>query len=177
MVLPDVNGIPMAVDQAVTFAVVAGWLGAAAAVGYPALGLLVAPLARGLNACDPQHRRLDPAVVWRLWVPVYGSVWGLFAVPRVADALRKEYDARRLQPGGQFGSAAVWVCLLAVGTPVMTVFAGGAVMLVDVVDVQLTTTVLGGAVLLVGMASVAQLVLAVVARGQIDAAAAELATC
>jgi hypothetical protein len=51
-------------------------------------------LSGALKQVAPHLRKMPPGQVWLMLIPVFGNIWVLFVVPRIADSLVGEYKRR-----------------------------------------------------------------------------------
>lgn len=47
-----------------------------------------------LNRIPPEHRRIEPALVWLLLIPCFGLYWNFPVFLRVPDSFRSAYEAQ-----------------------------------------------------------------------------------
>jgi hypothetical protein len=66
-------------------------------------------LQNALKRCAPQNRRMDPALVWLLLIPLFHYVWIFIVVNNIADSLAAEFRQRNIAaepyPGRSIGLA------------------------------------------------------------------------
>lgn len=59
-----------------------------------------------LKQVDPKNRLVHPGFVWMLYIPFYGAViYPFMLYPRIAESLRKEFDARNNPQLGDYGKS------------------------------------------------------------------------
>lgn len=59
-----------------------------------------------LKQVDPKHRLVHPGFVWMLYIPFYGPViYPFMLYPRMAESLRREFDARNSPQPGDYGKS------------------------------------------------------------------------
>jgi hypothetical protein len=71
------------------------------ALGIQAMFLLT--MSKCLKQIAPRNRQMEPGSVWLCLIPLFGIVWTIIMILRVAYSLRDEYDDRRLRGDGDFG--------------------------------------------------------------------------
>lgn len=81
------------------------------------VGLLVLALWRivdAANAAAPEHRTMDPNMVWLLLIPIFQAFWNFRALPEVSKSLAATMRDKGLKPDdcGQ-GVGVVWALLVA----------------------------------------------------------------
>jgi hypothetical protein len=80
----------------------------AAALLLPTVFYLLT-LQKALTRCHPNHRLMQPGLVWLLLIPVFNLVWQFFVVINLAGSLEKEFNARGIEtepaPGKAVGMA------------------------------------------------------------------------
>ena len=55
-------------------------------------------LQRTLEAVSPENRKMPPANVWLLFIPIFNWVWHFIIVNNVADSLKAEFERRGIKP-------------------------------------------------------------------------------
>lgn len=61
-------------------------------------------LSKALKRCSAENRTMEPGMVWLNLVPVFSMFWFFVTVSRIADSLRNEFVARRMdEPGESYG--------------------------------------------------------------------------
>jgi hypothetical protein len=60
-------------------------------------------MSKCLKQISPRNRQMEPGQVWLCLIPLFGAVWTIIMMLRVADSLRDEYDDRGLRGDGDFG--------------------------------------------------------------------------
>jgi len=108
------------------------------------VGLLVVALWRivdAANAAAPEHRTMEPNMVWLLLIPIFQAYWNFRALPEVSKSLAATMRDKGLKPDdcGQ-GAGVVWALLVA------------AIYILDIISWMMTGALLSiGAVSLAGM--------------------------
>ncbi len=51
-----------------------------------------------LKAIQPQHRKMEPGMVWLMLIPLFNLVWHFIIVSRISDSIRDELIARGETP-------------------------------------------------------------------------------
>ena len=108
------------------------------------VGLLVVALWRivdAANAAAPEHRTMEPNMVWLLLIPIFQAYWNFRALPEVSKSLAATMRDKGLKPDdcGQ-GVGVVWALLVAV------------IYILDIISWMMTGALLSiGAVSLAGM--------------------------
>jgi hypothetical protein len=46
------------------------------------------------KALPPEHRKMEPAQVWLLMIPLFNLVWNFFVFPRLSDSFRSYFDGK-----------------------------------------------------------------------------------
>jgi hypothetical protein len=77
--------------------------------------LFVRTLQEALRLCSPDNREMTPEQVWWNLAPIINVVYIFVTVDRVAKSLRKEFQERDLDDGGDYGR------LLGVGMMLMPI--------------------------------------------------------
>lgn len=49
-----------------------------------------------LKAVSPELRKMPPANVWLLFIPLFNLIWNFFVVAAIADSLKAEYAKRSI---------------------------------------------------------------------------------
>lgn len=65
--------------------------------------LFLLSMSKCLKQISPRNRQMEPGQVWLCLIPVFGFVWTILMMLRVADSLKDEYYDRRLRGDGDFG--------------------------------------------------------------------------
>jgi hypothetical protein len=74
--------------------------------GITASVLYIKNLQDLLKQVDPKNRLVHPGFVWMLYIPFYGAViYPFMLYPRIAESLRKEFDARNNPQDGDYGKS------------------------------------------------------------------------
>ena len=60
-------------------------------------------VSRCLQQVSPRNRQMEPGQVWLALIPIFGFVWIIIMVIRVADSLKDEYYDRGMRGDGDFG--------------------------------------------------------------------------
>lgn len=67
------------------------------------LGILLVPfvlflltLQNTLKAIAPQNRRLEPELVWLMFIPFFNLVWQFIVVIRIADSIKADLESRQI---------------------------------------------------------------------------------
>jgi len=55
-------------------------------------------LQRTLEAISPENRKMPPANVWLLFIPIFHWVWHFIIVNNLADSLKAEFEKRGVKP-------------------------------------------------------------------------------
>jgi hypothetical protein len=56
--------------------------------------LFLLTLHRTMKAVDERNREFAPGMVWLTLIPLVGSIWVLFMVPKIVNSLRREFEDR-----------------------------------------------------------------------------------
>jgi len=82
-------------------------------------------------AVKAENRLMEPGLVWLVFIPVFGVIWQIIIVTRLADSLQKEFADRNIdvgepRPGLSIGLAysILWTAGLIPGVGVLTAIAG-----------------------------------------------------
>jgi hypothetical protein len=84
------------------------------------LGLLVVQifylltLQKALQLVSPDLRKMEPGLVWLMFIPLFSIVWNFIMVGHIGDSLRDEFRRRNIpvdeeRPGYSVG---LWMCIL-----------------------------------------------------------------
>jgi hypothetical protein len=60
-------------------------------------------MSRCLKQISRRNRQMEPGQVWLCLIPIFGFVWTILMIIRVADSLADEYYDRGLRGDGDFG--------------------------------------------------------------------------
>jgi heme/copper-type cytochrome/quinol oxidase subunit 2 len=60
-------------------------------------------MSKCLKQISPRNRQMEPGMVWLCLIPIFGLVWTIIMILRVADSLRDEYDDRGMRGDGDYG--------------------------------------------------------------------------
>ena len=60
-------------------------------------------LSKCFQQIAPRNRSMEPGQVWLALIPLFGTVWIILTILRLAESLEKEYRSRGLQGDGDFG--------------------------------------------------------------------------
>ena len=60
-------------------------------------------MSRCLHQISRRNRQMEPGQVWLCLIPIFGFVWTIIMILRVADSLRDEFDDRGLRGDGDYG--------------------------------------------------------------------------
>lgn len=58
-------------------------------------------LHRTLAAVRERNREMSPGMVWLTLIPLFGTVWAIIMVPKIANSLRNEFEARGWRTEGE----------------------------------------------------------------------------
>jgi len=69
---------------------------------------------KALSAVSPHNRDMEPAMIFLLFIPIFGVIWNFFIVLRLASSLRKEFEERNIpSDGGDYGQTmGLWGLIL-----------------------------------------------------------------
>jgi len=138
-------------------------------IGLVLVGLLVVALWRifdAANAAAPEHRTMEPGMIWLLLIPVFQVYWNFRALPEVSKSLAATMRDKGLNPDdcGQ-GIGVVW-SLLVLGIYILHIIAWTAEGLFLSIGasglVQIEMTLVGMCVLLAWLAVCACIVMYIV---------------
>lgn len=62
-------------------------------------------LHKTLAAVSDKNRAMAPGLVWLNLIPLVNVVWLFYTVIKLRDSLRKEFEERRIEGGGDYGFA------------------------------------------------------------------------
>ena len=65
--------------------------------------LFLLTISRCLKEIAPRNRKMEPGQVWLCLIPLFGFVWTIIMLLRVADSLKDEFYDRDLQGDGDYG--------------------------------------------------------------------------
>jgi hypothetical protein len=65
--------------------------------------LYLLSMSRCFAQISRRNRQMEPAQVWLCLIPIFGTVWTILMVIRLADSLADEYYDRGLRGDGDFG--------------------------------------------------------------------------
>jgi hypothetical protein len=60
-------------------------------------------LSKCLKQISPRNRRMEPGQVWLALIPIFGFIWTIIMVLKIADSLRDEFEDRGFRGDGDFG--------------------------------------------------------------------------
>ena len=60
-------------------------------------------MSKCLKQVSPRNRQMEPGMVWLCLIPIFGFVWTIIMILRVADSLRDEFSDRGLRGDGDYG--------------------------------------------------------------------------
>ena len=60
-------------------------------------------LSKCFKQIEPRNRSMEPGQVWLCLIPLFGTVWIIITILRLAESLEKEYRSRGLNGDGDFG--------------------------------------------------------------------------
>lgn len=77
-------------------------------------------------AIKPENRQMEPGLVWLTFIPLFGLIWQIIFVGRLADSLHKEFAERSIdvgepRPGASVGLAYSILFLVSI-IPVVGIF-------------------------------------------------------
>ena len=58
---------------------------------------------QALSAVAPHNRAMEPAMIFLIFIPIFGLIWYFIVVTRISESLEREYRERRLPIDGDFG--------------------------------------------------------------------------
>jgi hypothetical protein len=69
---------------------------------------------KALSAVSPGNRDMEPAMIFLVFIPLFGAIWNFFIVLRLASSLRKEFEDRGIpSDGGDYGQTiGLWGLIL-----------------------------------------------------------------
>ena len=89
-------------------------------IGFAAYIVFLSAADRVLKRVEPEHRRMDPGMVWLNLIPIFNLMWLVVTVERVGESIRNEYIARgRHKRSESYGKTAglAFVLLTLIGLP------------------------------------------------------------
>jgi len=60
-------------------------------------------LSKCFKQIAPRNRSMEPGQVWLCLIPLFGTVWIILTILRLAESLEKEFRSRGLRGDGDFG--------------------------------------------------------------------------
>jgi hypothetical protein len=69
-------------------------------------------MSRCLKEISSRNRKMEPGQVWLCLIPLFGYVWSIIMVLRVAESLEYEFEDRRLRGDGDYGKTLGLVYLI-----------------------------------------------------------------
>ena len=60
-------------------------------------------LSKCFKQIAPRNRSMEPGQVWLSLIPLFGTVWIILTILRLAESLEKEYRSRGLRGDGDYG--------------------------------------------------------------------------
>ena len=67
---------------------------------------------KALRLAGPEHRSLEPAMVWLMFIPLFGMVWQFFVVKYVSDAVKSWAAANGQDVGDGGWTLGLVACIL-----------------------------------------------------------------
>jgi hypothetical protein len=102
---PLFNEVPA--DEKVIFSIVIGVITLYYTIKLVAFVFYLLTLQRALSRCAPEHRAMEPGLVWLLLIPCFGFIWNFFVVLNISKSLAAEFQTRNVavepQPGRNIG--------------------------------------------------------------------------
>jgi hypothetical protein len=87
------------------------------------------------NAVPPQHRKIEPGMIWLLMIPLFNLVWNFFVFPRVAESYQSAFAERGDPTKGASERSiglAYAICAACAIIPCLGVFAGLAALVLGI---------------------------------------------
>ncbi len=75
----------------------------AIAIGLFIQIMFLLSMSRCLKQISRRNRQMEPGQVWLCLIPIFGFIWTIIMILRVADSLKDEYYDRGLRGDGDFG--------------------------------------------------------------------------
>jgi len=95
--------------------------------------LYLRTLSVALQKCSTQNRKMSPAKVWLLLIPLFNLVWQFIVIPKVSDSLRAEFRERNIRFKGDIGeSIGLFFCISIILHIILATATGTANMLIPV---------------------------------------------
>lgn len=66
----------------------------------------------------PHRRGMQPGLVWLCLIPLFGTVWEVVMMFKLAESLRAEYRARRMRGDDDFGQTAAIIFIIGFAVPI-----------------------------------------------------------
>lgn len=85
------------------WAMILCFYGVAFTVGITIQIFFLLTLSKCLKEIAPRNRSMEPGQVWLCLIPLFGTVWALITILRIAESLEQEYRSRGLRGDGDFG--------------------------------------------------------------------------
>ena len=89
-------------DPAAIMLVVA-FYGVALVVGITISIFFYLTLSRCLRQIKPRNRTMEPGQVWLNFIPLFGIVWLILTILKIAESLKNEYEDRGMRGDGDYG--------------------------------------------------------------------------
>jgi hypothetical protein len=109
--------------------------------GALAIGIFILLfLHRALQVLPPEHRKIEPGMVWLMLIPCFSAVWCFFVYPRVSESYRSYFHALGRTDVGDCGAGlgiGIAVCILLVSIPCVNyitgIFCGPALLVMTII--------------------------------------------
>ena len=77
--------------------------GVALVVGITISIFFYLTLSRCLRQIKPRNRTMEPGQVWLNFIPLFGIVWLILTILKIAESLKNEYEDRGMRGDGDYG--------------------------------------------------------------------------
>src|SRR5262245_30326072 len=77
----------------------------ACAIGLAIAIMFLMTMSKALSRVSPQHRKMEPGMVWLNLIPCVNLVWQFFIAIQVPDSLKAEFQARGRDDGSDYGKS------------------------------------------------------------------------
>jgi hypothetical protein len=94
------------------------------AIAIIAVGMLISimyllALSRCIAQISPRNQPMSPGMVWLVLIPIFGPIWLIITMFKLADSLATEYRQRGMRGDGDFGKMAAILYLIGMVVPLV----------------------------------------------------------
>lgn len=130
------DNIPSDQELKAIFAVIIAVVVVAILIGLAIRIVIIMLLSSCLSRIPPEHREMEPGMVWLLLIPCFDIVWNFFVFIKIPKSFQKYFAAQSRTEFGDCGEQiGLWycICVVACMVPILNYIAGPAALVLLII--------------------------------------------